>query len=68
MTPTIEELARGLTEAQKRAVMTNDSGAVTAFCSPFCSHAVRIDIESLPTGIVIPNSGHNSIPTALTVS
>lgn len=26
MTPTIEELARGLTEAQKRAVMTNDSG------------------------------------------
>ena len=25
-------------------------------------------IESLPTGMLIPNCGHNSIPTALTVA
>ncbi len=28
---------------------------------------MRIDIESFPTGIVIPKAGHRSIPTASTV-
>ena len=28
------------------------------------THFVFIDIESLPTGIVIPSAGQNSIPTA----
>ncbi len=48
----------------------SESGAVTAFSSPlFASrHVVRIDIESLPTGIAIPSAGQNSIATASTVS
>ena len=46
-------------------------GAVTAlsWVSPWASvsvHAVRIDIESLPTGTVISSSGHISMPTAST--
>ena len=31
-------------------------------------HAVRIDIESLPTGMLMPSAGHSSIATARTVS
>ena len=48
--------------------MTRDTGETTCFSSPLSCHTVRMDMESLPTGILIPNSGHNSIPTALTVS
>ena len=48
----------------------SESGAVTAFSPPdFGSrHVVRIDIESLPTGIATPIAGQSSIPTAFTVS
>ncbi len=46
----------------------SDTGDVT-FLSPDSSfHCVRMDSESLPTGIEIPNAGHNSSPTAFTVA
>ena len=51
-----------------KAVTIRDTGAVTLLASPLSSHWVRIDIESLPTGMVIPSSGQKSSPTALTVS
>ena len=51
-----------------KAVTTNEIGDVTAFFSPASSHTVFIDIESLPTGILIPSAGQSSMPTALTVS
>ena len=44
------------------------TGEVTLWSLPSCCHWVRIDKLSLPTGIEIPNAGHNSIPTACTVS
>ncbi len=47
--------------------MTKDKGAVTALFSLPSFHAVRIDMESFPTGIVMPNAGQNSMPTACTV-
>jgi hypothetical protein len=31
-------------------------------------HWVRIDSESLPTGMEMPSAGHSSMPTALTVA
>jgi hypothetical protein len=31
-------------------------------------HCVRIDSESLPTGMEMPSAGHSSMPTALTVA
>ena len=48
--------------------ITKESGAVTDFFSPFSSQVVFIDIESLPTGMVIPNAGQSSSPTAFTAS
>ena len=46
-----------------------DTGEVTFLRSPPSSfQVVRIDSESLPTGIEIPSAGHSSMPTALTVS
>ena len=48
-------------------MITNDSGDLTVLASP-SSHVVFMDIESFPTGILIPNSGHNSIPIAFTAS
>jgi hypothetical protein len=36
--------------------------------SPPSFHVVRIDSESLPTGIEMPSAGHSSMPTAFTVS
>ena len=44
------------------------TGDVTLCCLPSCCHWVRMDKLSLPTGIEIPRAGHNSIPTAYTVS
>ena len=32
------------------------------------AHVVRMDIESLPTGMAMPNAGQSSRPTALTMS
>ena len=48
--------------------MISDSGAVTAFSTPSSRHVVRIDIESLPTGMLTPSAGQSSIATARTVS
>ena len=42
----------------------SDSGATTSLPS----QAVRIDSESLPTGIETPSAGHSSSATAFTVS
>ena len=51
-----------------KADTMSDSGAVTALRAPFSSHTVRMDIESLPTGMVRPSAGHSSMPTAFTAS
>ena len=45
-----------------------DRGATTSLFFLPSFQAVRIDIESLPTGILMPSCGHNSIATASTVS
>ena len=46
----------------------SDSGAVTALRAPFSSHTVRMDMESLPTGMVRPSTGHSSMPTVFTAA
>ena len=46
----------------------SETGAVTACSVPPSLHVVRIDIESLPTGMLMPSAGHSSTPTARTVS
>jgi hypothetical protein len=46
----------------------SDTGETTALFSPSSFQVVRIDSESLPTGIEMPSAGHSSMPTALTVS
>ena len=51
-----------------KAVTISDSGAVTACGCPSACQLVRIDRESLPTGIAIPSAGHSSSPTARTAS
>ena len=51
-----------------KALTISDTGDVTFLLSSPAFHVVRIDRESLPTGIETPSAGHNSIPTALTVS
>ena len=51
-----------------KAVTMSDTGEVTFFFSSPSVHVVRIDSESLPTGIDMPNAGHSSMPTAFTVS
>ena len=51
-----------------KAVTTSDIGEVTAFLILLSSQTVFILIESLPTGMLIPRAGHNSMPTAFTVA
>ena len=46
----------------------SEIGAVTALSTPLSFHVVRIDIESLPTGIDRPIATQVSIATARTVS
>ncbi len=48
--------------------MISETGATTSFATPRSSHLVRIDSESLPTGMLMPSAGHSSMPIALTVS
>ncbi|MCY1448498.1 hypothetical protein D9M71_651700 [compost metagenome] len=48
--------------------MISDIGAVTLFSAPSSCQRVFMDMESLPTGMVMPSAGHSSMPTALTVS
>ena len=50
------------------AVTTNDIGEVTALSTPLSCHTVFMLIESLPTGMLMPNSGQSAIPTAFTVA
>ena len=51
-------------------VTISDTGELTlrSAVPPWLLHWVRMDRESLPTGIEMPSAGHNSRPTALTVS
>ena len=49
-------------------MITPDIGEVTDLSSPSSFQVVRIDNESLPTGIAIPKAGHISIPMAFTPS
>ena len=46
----------------------SETGDKTSLFCPLSFHVVRIESESLPTGILSPKSGHSSSPTALTVS
>ena len=46
----------------------SDRGATTSLFLLPSFHAVRMDIESLPTGMLMPICGHNCIATASTVS
>ncbi len=50
------------------AVTISDSGDVTDAGLPSACQPVRIDSESLPTGMAIPSAGHSSSPTARTAS
>ena len=58
-----------------KAVTIRETGDVTFLAAPPepdspCGsvHWVRIDNESLPTGMDMPKAGHSSMPTALTVA
>ena len=44
------------------------TGEVTLWVASPSRHWVRMDKLSLPTGIEMPKAGHNSSPTACTVS
>ena len=46
----------------------SDTGLTTSAREPRSSHAVRIDMESLPTGMLTPRAGQRSRATARTVS
>ncbi len=48
---------------------TSETGAMTHFSAPSASRqSVRIDSESLPTGMAMPSCGHSSFATARTVA
>ena len=51
-----------------KAEITKETGEITFLVLSPSRHSVAIDKESLPTGIDIPNAGHNSMPTAFTES
>ncbi|MNF73880.1 hypothetical protein D3C87_1245310 [compost metagenome] len=51
-----------------KPVTIRDIGEVTDLSTPSSFQRVAMDIESLPTGMVMPSSGHSSMPTAFTVS
>ncbi|MNL10335.1 hypothetical protein D3C87_1311320 [compost metagenome] len=50
------------------AEMISDTGATTSLSPSASCHLVRMDSESLPTGMLMPSAGHSSMPTACTVS
>ena len=51
-----------------KAETISESGETTSSGRPSSCHAVRIDIESLPTGMLTPSAGHRSVATLFTVS
>ena len=51
-----------------KALTIKLTGEVTLCATPACDHCVFIDKLSLPTGMETPKAGHNSRPTAFTVS
>ncbi len=51
-----------------KAETMSEIGAVTALSTPLSVHVVRIDIESLPTGMETPSRTQVSSATARTVS
>ena len=48
--------------------MTSETGAITESLPLSSVHSVRIESESLPTGMVMPSLAQRSTPTALTVA
>ena len=46
----------------------SDTGEVTFLAPSAAVHCVRMESESLPTGIEMPSAGHSSSPTARTVA
>ena len=59
----------GRTSSQgAKADTMRDSGPTTSRARPRSSQVVRMDIESLPTGMPTPSFGHRSRATASTVS
>jgi hypothetical protein len=60
--------ARRASSLGANADTMSESGATTSFVCPPSCHVVRIDSESLPTGIATPSCGHSSSATARTVS
>ncbi len=59
---------RSVSSTAANAEMISETGATTSLSTPLSCHLVRIDSESLPTGMLMPSAGHNSMPTACTVS
>ena len=53
-----------------KALTMSETGALTFFTLPdgASAHCVRMDNESLPTGIEMPSAGQSSRPTACTVA
>ena len=52
------------------ALTMSETGALTFLTAPdeASAHCVRMDKESLPTGIEMPSAGQSSRPTACTVA
>ncbi|MNE19894.1 hypothetical protein D3C80_1129930 [compost metagenome] len=59
---------RRMSLTRAKPEMISDSGEVTLLSSPLSCQRVFMDMESLPTGMVMPSAGHSSMPTARTVS
>ena len=51
-----------------KALTISETGEVTFLASAPSVQTVRMDSESLPTGIDTPRAGHSSMPTAFTAS
>ena len=51
-----------------KALTISDTGELTFLACPSACHWLRMDSESLPTGIDTPSAGHSSNPTAWTVA
>ena len=63
----VSDLRTSVTRAKAETI--SDTGDITDFAAPSASfQVVRIDSESLPTGMLMPSAGHSSMPTARTVS
>ncbi|MBK7001933.1 MAG: hypothetical protein IPH35_18790 [Rhodoferax sp.] len=51
-----------------KALTISDTGATTFFAPSASRHWVRMESESLPTGMEMPKAGHSSSATVRTVA